>query len=479
MINIPKGTKDVLPYDSYKWQFIEKTARDVAKSFGAKEIRTPTFEHTEVFLRGVGQTTDIVNKEMYTFLDKGNRSITLKPEGTAGVARSFVENGMHSGVLPAKLFYLTQCFRYERPQAGRLREFHQFGVEFLGATNPNIDAETILLAKTFLDKVGIKNVTLYLNSIGCKECRAKYKKVLSEYLRSNIDSMCELCKDRLEKNPLRILDCKNENCKKINEKAPVILDYLCDDCKEHFESVQNLLTLAGVEYKINVDGNSFLLDEKKYNLLTYINEKESITEAAKLCKISYRTALNYIDKIESTLDIAIVSTKKGGSGGGGSTILTEEGQLILKECKKINAIIELHKETNELEAEIVDIGSEKKDMTLKIKDLELTIPLNKNYSIGDKILALISYDNISITLKPHKSSVYKALNPQNSSVRNVLEGTVTELKLNEETVRVRITVSGVDIYADISLSALKDLKLELGKEVFISFKALSIATLKL
>ena len=251
MINIPKGTKDVLPYDSYKWQFVERSAREVAKSFGAKEIRTPTFEHTEVFLRGVGQTTDIVNKEMYTFNDKGGRSITLKPEGTAGVARSFVENGMHSGVLPAKLFYLTQCFRYERPQAGRLREFHQFGVEFLGSTNPNIDAETILLAKTFLDKVGIKNITLYLNSIGCKECRAKYKKVLSEYLRSNIDSMCELCKDRLEKNPLRILDCKNENCKKINEKAPVILDYLCDDCKEHFESVQKLLTLAGVEYKIN------------------------------------------------------------------------------------------------------------------------------------------------------------------------------------------------------------------------------------
>ncbi len=251
MINIPKGTKDVLPGDSYKWQFIEKTARDVAKSFGAKEIRTPTFEHTEVFLRGVGQTTDIVNKEMYTFMDKGARSITLKPEGTAGVARSFVENGMHSGVLPAKLFYLTQCFRYERPQAGRLREFHQFGVEFLGSTNPNIDAETILLAKTFLDKVGIKNITLFINNIGCKECRAKYKQVLREYLLSNIDDMCELCKDRLDKNPLRILDCKNDNCKKINQKAPVILDYLCDECKEHFESVQKLLSIAGVEYKIN------------------------------------------------------------------------------------------------------------------------------------------------------------------------------------------------------------------------------------
>lgn len=236
---------------------------------------------------------------------------------------------------------------------------------------------------------------------------------------------------------------------------------------------------AGVEYNINVDGNSFLLNEKKFKLLTYINETESITEAAKLTKISYRTALNYIDKMETSLDIAVVSTRKGGSGGGGGTKLTVEGLQILKECKKINAIMELHRETNELEAEIVNIDHEKGDMTLKIKDLELTIPLNKQYAVGDKILALISYDNISITLRPHKSSLYKALQPQNSSIRNVLEGTVTELKLKDETVRVRINVSGVDIYADITLSALKDLNLELGKEVFISFKALSIATLKL
>ena len=236
---------------------------------------------------------------------------------------------------------------------------------------------------------------------------------------------------------------------------------------------------AGVEYNINVDGNSFLLNEKKFKLLTYINETESITEAAKLTKISYRTALNYIDKMETSLDIAVVSTRKGGSGGGGGTKLTVEGLQILKECKKINAIMELHRETNELEAEIINIDHEKGDMTLKIKDLELTIPLNKQYAVGDKILALISYDNISITLRPHKSSLYKALQPQNSSIRNVLEGTVTELKLRDETVRVRINVSGVDIYADITLSALKDLNLELGKEVFISFKALSIATLKL
>lgn len=251
MINIPKGTKDVLPSDSYKWQFVEKTARETAKVFGASEIRTPTFEHTEVFLRGVGETTDIVNKEMYTFLDKGGRSITLKPEGTAGVARAFVENGMSSLALPQKLFYITSCFRYERPQAGRLREFHQFGVEFLGAKDANIDAETIILAKTFLDKVGIKNVTLYLNSIGCKECRKNYENALKEYLNANIDGMCELCKDRLNKNPLRILDCKNDDCKKITENAPKILDYICSDCSAHFEKVQKLLTVAGVKFKIN------------------------------------------------------------------------------------------------------------------------------------------------------------------------------------------------------------------------------------
>ena len=253
MINIPKGTKDILPSESYKWQYVENTAREVARVFGASEVRTPTFEHTEVFLRGVGETTDIVNKEMYTFLDKGGRSITLKPEGTAGVARSFVENGMASMALPQKLYYITQCFRYERPQAGRLREFHQFGVEFLGASDANIDAEVILLAKSFLDKVGIKNITLYLNSIGCKECRKKYEQALTEYLNKNIDGMCELCKDRLKKNPLRILDCKNDDCKKITANAPKILDYICEDCANHFNKVQNLLKIAGVEFKVNAN----------------------------------------------------------------------------------------------------------------------------------------------------------------------------------------------------------------------------------
>ena len=251
MINVPKGTKDVLPKDSYKWQYVENIARETAKEFAVSEIRTPTFEHTEVFLRGVGETTDIVNKEMYTFLDKGDRSITLKPEGTAGVARAFVENGLYSGTLPAKLFYITPCFRYERPQAGRLREFHQFGVEVLGSASPVTDAETIILAKTFLDKLGAKNITLYLNSIGCPECRKSYGEALRNYLSDNFDNLCPLCKDRFSKNPMRVLDCKNDDCKELTKNAPKILDYICDDCKGHFEAVKNLLTTAGVDFKIN------------------------------------------------------------------------------------------------------------------------------------------------------------------------------------------------------------------------------------
>lgn len=251
MINIPKGTKDVLPQDSYKWQFIEKTARETAKLFNAKEIRTPIFEHTELFLRGVGETTDIVNKEMYTFTDKGNRSVTLKPEGTAGVARAVIENGLYAGALPLKTYYITPCFRYERPQAGRLREFHQFGAEFLGSNDPAIDVETIIFANAFLNGIGIDNVTLYINSIGCKKCRKEYHDAIKKYLSERYDELCDLCKERYEKNPLRILDCKNENCKKITENAPVILDYLCDDCRTHFEKVKSLLTAAGISYKID------------------------------------------------------------------------------------------------------------------------------------------------------------------------------------------------------------------------------------
>lgn len=250
MITMPKGTKDVVPAESYKWQYIEGIARETAELFRLKEIRTPVFEHTELFARGVGETSDIVTKEMYTFKDKGDRSITLKPEGTAGVVRSYIENGLGNATLPAKMFYLTPCFRYERPQAGRLREFHQFGVEIFGASSPLTDAEAIITADTLLKKLGIK-VQLYINSIGCPSCRANYNKALKEFFAPKLDSLCYDCKTRFEKNPLRLLDCKEEECKKINADAPKILDYLCEDCSAHFEEVKNCLTSAGVDYQID------------------------------------------------------------------------------------------------------------------------------------------------------------------------------------------------------------------------------------
>ena len=250
MINVPKGTKDVLPSDSYKWQYVESVAREQAKLYNFKEIRTPVFEHTELFLRGVGDTTDVVTKEMYTFKDKGDRSITLKPEGTAGVARSFIENGMAGGVLPAKLYYIIPAFRYERPQAGRLREFHQFGVEVFGASGAETDAEVISLADSLLRKLGVQ-VRLYINSIGCPTCRKAYNEALKAYFAPHLDKLCYDCKTRYEKNPLRLLDCKEEDCKEINKNAPSILDHLCDDCKAHFEKLKTYLAEAGIDYEIN------------------------------------------------------------------------------------------------------------------------------------------------------------------------------------------------------------------------------------
>lgn len=243
MINIPKGTKDMLPQEAYKWHYVENIARETAAEFGFKEIRTPMFEHTELFLRGVGETTDIVTKEMYTFDDKGGRSMTLRPEGTAGVARCFIENGLQQGVMPMKAYYIASVFRYEKPQNGRLREHHQFGVECYGSDSPSADAEVISLASTILKKVGLTQIELNINSIGCPECRAKYNKALKEYIGANLHFMCGQCQARFEKNPLRILDCKEEKCKAITANAPKILDYLCDDCKAHFERCKQFLRL--------------------------------------------------------------------------------------------------------------------------------------------------------------------------------------------------------------------------------------------
>lgn len=246
------GAEDVLPKDSYKWQFVESLMRSEADAFGFKEIRTPVFEHTELFRRGVGDTTDVVQKEMYTFDTKGGTSLTLRPEGTAGAARALLEHAIYNDGLPVKVYYLVSCYRYEKKQANRYREFHQFGLETYGTASPAADAEMICAAQSIFDRLQIGDkLTLELNSIGCPKCRAKYYEALKEYFSQYTSELCETCLSRLERNPMRILDCKSPVCSKIAEGAPTVLDYICDDCREHFEGVKRLLDNAGVKYVVN------------------------------------------------------------------------------------------------------------------------------------------------------------------------------------------------------------------------------------
>lgn len=251
MIIAPKGTKDVTPSEAFKWHFVEDTIKERADVYGYREMRTPTFEYTELFQRGVGDTTDVVQKEMYTFTDKGGRSLTLKPEGTAGAVRSFVEHGLYNSALPLKAYYFIPVFRYERPQAGRYREHHQFGAEVFGATEPTMDAELIAFALDIISSFGINELSLCINSIGCPKCRAAYNAALKEYMNSRREELCSTCRERLDKNPLRILDCKVPSCGEIAANAPVILDYLCDDCREHFEKLKQLLDAAGIAYTVD------------------------------------------------------------------------------------------------------------------------------------------------------------------------------------------------------------------------------------
>jgi len=248
----PKGTKDVTPAESYKWRHIESVMRGICDVFGFREVRTPVFEHTELFLRGVGGTTDIVQKEMYTFTDKGNRSVTLKPEGTAGVVRAFVEDRIYADAQPTKMFYLyCPVFRYERPQAGRLREHHQFGVEAFGASDASADAEIIALAFSVFNALGVRELSLNINSIGCECCRPAYTERLKEYFQPHIGQMCEDCRRRIDQNPLRLLDCKNESCAAIASDAPSMLDSLCDDCASHFEDLKRYLAALDLPYAVN------------------------------------------------------------------------------------------------------------------------------------------------------------------------------------------------------------------------------------
>ncbi len=247
----PRGTNDFLPEDTAKWQYIESVLRQLCKDYGYEEVRTPIFEETELFQRGVGDTTDIVQKEMYTFEDSGGRSITLRPENTAAAVRAYVENKLFAGVQPTKLYYMGPMFRYERPQAGRYRQFHQFGVECFGTNSPAADAEVIAIAWEFYRRLGLKGLEVHLNSVGCPNCRPQHKEELQAFLQPRLEELCPTCQGRYEKNPLRILDCKSPICQGITQGAPTTLDCLCDDCKEHFEQVKAYLDAAGIPYKIN------------------------------------------------------------------------------------------------------------------------------------------------------------------------------------------------------------------------------------
>ena len=248
----PKGTRDVLPAESYRWQALESKMRKAAALAGYREVRTPVFEHTELFARGIGDTTDVVQKEMYTFEDKGKRSVTLKPEGTAGAVRCFVEHNLYAEPLPCKMYYLdAPIFRYENPQSGRLREHHQFGMECFGAKEATVDAELILTAYHLLQDLGVSNLSVEINSIGCPNCRPVYHKRLKEFLGERINDMCETCRERFDRNPLRVLDCKEKKCQELTKDAPSMLDLLCDECRDHFAQLQACLDGAGIPYRVN------------------------------------------------------------------------------------------------------------------------------------------------------------------------------------------------------------------------------------
>ena len=247
----PNGTQDVVPNEVYKWQTVESVVRDTAQQFGFREIRIPTFEETGLFVRSVGDTTDVVQKEMYTVSSSGDKTFTLRPEGTAGTIRAVIENGILNDGLPQKVYYTLSCFRHEKAQKGRLREFHQFGCELLGAASPSADADVIALADSVLKRLGLRNIVLNINSIGCPECRAKYREALKAYFEPHRSELCATCQDRLDKNPMRLLDCKSEEDQAIAKDAPLITDYLCEDCAAHFETVKKQLGIMGIDFVVN------------------------------------------------------------------------------------------------------------------------------------------------------------------------------------------------------------------------------------
>lgn len=408
MINIPKGTKDVLPFESYKWHYVERIARETADLYCLNEIRTPTFEHTELFLRGVGDTTDIVNKEMYTFLDKGERSITLKPEGTAGVARSFIENGLFNNAMPLKMYYITPVFRYENPQKGRLREHHQFGVEVYGGAGADTDAEVIKLAYTVLKKCGL-SVKLYINSMGCPECRKKYNEALKGYFADKLDKLCSTCRERYYKNPLRILDCKEEGCKALCKDAPKIVDYLCDDCSSHFKKLQELLTDCGVAYEIN----PFIVRGLDYYTKTVF---EFVTTA--LGSQGTVCGGGRYDNLISQLG----GTPTCGVGFG----MGIERLLMLMEAE--NVVIPMHENVklyiasmgNEAYKKAFEIASELRDKGVKAEIDHAGRGIKAQFKYADKIRA----ENV-VTLGDNELLTGVA------QIKNMADGKLTEIKISD------------------------------------------------
>ena len=408
MINIPKGTKDVLPFESYKWHYVERIARETADLYCLNEIRTPTFEHTELFLRGVGDTTDIVNKEMYTFLDKGERSITLKPEGTAGVARSFIENGLFNNAMPLKMYYITPVFRYENPQKGRLREHHQFGVEVYGGAGADTDAEVIKLAYTVLKKCGL-SVKLYINSMGCPECRKKYNEALKGYFADKLDKLCPTCRERYYKNPLRILDCKEEGCKALCKDAPKIVDYLCEDCSSHFKKLQELLTDCGVAYEIN----PFIVRGLDYYTKTVF---EFVTTA--LGSQGTVCGGGRYDNLISQLG----GTPTCGVGFG----MGIERLLMLMEAE--NVVIPMHENVklyiasmgDEAYKKAFEIASELRDKGVKAEIDHAGRGIKAQFKYADKIRA----ENV-VTLGDNELSTGVA------QIKNMADGKLTEIKISD------------------------------------------------
>lgn len=408
MINIPKGTKDVLPFESYKWHYVERIARETADLYCLNEIRTPTFEHTELFLRGVGDTTDIVNKEMYTFLDKGERSVTLKPEGTAGVARSFIENGLFNNAMPLKMYYITPVFRYENPQKGRLREHHQFGVEVYGGAGADTDAEVIKLAYTVLKKCGL-SVKLYINSMGCPECRKKYNEALKGYFADKLDKLCPTCRERYYKNPLRILDCKEEGCKALCKDAPKIVDYLCDDCSSHFKKLQELLTDCGVAYEIN----PFIVRGLDYYTKTVF---EFVTTA--LGSQGTVCGGGRYDNLISELG----GTPTCGVGFG----MGIERLLMLMEAE--NVVIPMHENVklyiasmgDEAYKKAFEIASELRDKGVKAEIDHAGRGIKAQFKYADKIRA----ENV-VTLGDNELSTGVA------QIKNMADGKLTEIKISD------------------------------------------------